>query len=62
MINTLAIILAAGSGLRFSETKPKQYCLLSDLTVLYHSVNAFLMHSSEDKVCVAIKEEDLDLY
>jgi len=38
------IILAAGSGQRFGNDTPKQYCALAGKSVLYHSVYTFLSH------------------
>jgi 2-C-methyl-D-erythritol 4-phosphate cytidylyltransferase len=37
-----AIIVAAGSGTRMNNSVPKQFLLLNNKTVLWHSLNAFL--------------------
>lgn len=62
MKNFYAIIVAAGRGRRFGGELPKQYCMLNDKTVLYHTVQAFLRHPEVKGVRVIIHPDDQDLY
>ncbi|MEM7748538.1 MAG: bifunctional 2-C-methyl-D-erythritol 4-phosphate cytidylyltransferase/2-C-methyl-D-erythritol 2,4-cyclodiphosphate synthase [Pseudomonadota bacterium] len=59
-----AVIVAAGRGSRATAATsgPKQYELLSDKTVLQHSIQPFLDHQSIDLVQVVIHPEDQSLY
>ena len=58
MMKNLALIVAAGSGVRFGGEVPKQYQLLNGQTVLEHSVQAFLEHPEIDGVRVVIAAKD----
>jgi 2-C-methyl-D-erythritol 4-phosphate cytidylyltransferase / 2-C-methyl-D-erythritol 2,4-cyclodiphosphate synthase len=62
MGSTYALVLAAGRGVRFGGTLPKQYLLLGGTSVLRHAVTAFLGHPRIDGVLVAIRPEDREIY
>ncbi len=59
-----AVIVAAGRGSRATAATsgPKQYELLSDKTVLQHSIQPFLDHPSIDIIQVVIHPDDQHLY
>jgi len=48
----IAVILSAGTGLRFKGTEPKQFLLLDGKPILYHSIIKFQEYSSIDKILV----------
>ncbi len=48
------IVAAAGMGVRFGSSVPKQFLLLKGKTVLYHSVHAMLSTNSIQEVVVAV--------
>jgi len=56
-INTIAIILASGIGQRFDKNKLKQYQIINDKAVIYHSVNMFNKNPKIDKVIVVINKK-----
>lgn len=58
----IAIIVAAGRGVRAGTTGPKQYQLLAGETVLSRTAKAFLDHPAVTAVRVIIHAEDHDLY
>lgn len=60
--STVALIVAAGSGVRAGGDMPKQYRLLAGRPVLAHSVAAFAAHPSVDRICVVIGEGQAPLY
>jgi 2-C-methyl-D-erythritol 4-phosphate cytidylyltransferase/2-C-methyl-D-erythritol 2,4-cyclodiphosphate synthase len=62
MVSTYALVLAAGRGVRFGGTLPKQYLPLGGTSVLRHAVNAFLDHPRIDGVLVMIRPEDRAVY
>src|SRR5688572_136962 len=51
---TVALIVAAGEGIRMGGGLPKQYRLLANKSVLRRSVEVFANHPLVDAVCVAI--------
>jgi len=59
---TIAIIVAAGRGVRAGSGGPKQYRPLAGETVLARSARAFLDHPAVDAVRVIIHADDHDLY
>jgi len=59
---TIAIIVAAGRGVRAGAGGPKQYRLLAGEAVLARTAKAFLAHKSVDAVRVIIHRDDDDLY
>ncbi|MAZ03239.1 MAG: bifunctional 2-C-methyl-D-erythritol 4-phosphate cytidylyltransferase/2-C-methyl-D-erythritol 2,4-cyclodiphosphate synthase [Sneathiella sp.] len=61
-MTTIALIVAAGKGLRSGMSFPKQYAEIAGKTILRRSIDAFLEHPSVDNVCVVISEADMALY
>ncbi len=59
---TIAIIVAAGRGVRAGGGGPKQYRPLAGRPVLAHTLDAFLQHPDIDGVRVIIHRDDDDLY
>jgi len=55
-MKVMAVIVAAGSGLRAGGEKPKQYQLLGDKPVLRHTLEAFITHPLIAKVITVIGE------
>ena len=60
--STLVLIVAAGRGRRFGGALPKQYAPLGGVTVLRHTLQAFLSHPRVQGVRVVIHPDDVDLY
>ncbi|MEM7068347.1 MAG: bifunctional 2-C-methyl-D-erythritol 4-phosphate cytidylyltransferase/2-C-methyl-D-erythritol 2,4-cyclodiphosphate synthase [Pseudomonadota bacterium] len=57
------VIVAAGRGERLGkEGGPKQYRLLSDKTILQHTIDCFAEHQSIHAIQVVIHADDRDLY
>ena len=56
-MNTVGVILAAGSGSRTGLSTPKQFLLLGGKTVLEHSVQTFHDHPCIDQVVIVTAEE-----
>lgn len=54
----IALIPAAGVGLRFGAGKPKQYVEIAGKTVLQHTLDVFLSHASIDKVALVLSPDD----
>ncbi len=52
-----AVIVAGGSGLRMGTETPKQFLLLNEKSVLWHSVNSFLNAYDDLKVIIVLPEE-----
>jgi len=61
-LNTAAIIVAAGRGLRAGGGIPKQYRQLDGEAVLLRSIRAFSTHPDIARVVVVLNPDDLDLY
>ncbi|MCB2052821.1 MAG: bifunctional 2-C-methyl-D-erythritol 4-phosphate cytidylyltransferase/2-C-methyl-D-erythritol 2,4-cyclodiphosphate synthase [Geminicoccaceae bacterium] len=61
-INTLAVIVAGGSGARFGSDRPKQYAHLQGRPILRHTVERFLAAPGIDAVQVVIAEGHRPLY
>lgn len=59
---TIALIVAAGRGVRAGAGGPKQYRQLAGRSVLSRTVEAFLGHSEISDVRVVIHHDDDDLY
>ncbi len=59
---TVALIVAAGRGLRAGGVIPKQYREVAGLTVLRRTLLAFLGHGAIDAVRVVIHPDDRTLY
>jgi len=60
MMLTSAIILASGSGQRFSGSQPKQFTKLAGLPVLVHTMKTFQSSASIDSIIVVCHESYLD--
>ncbi len=56
-METVAVILAAGSGSRTGFSTPKQFLLLGGKTVLEHSVQTFHDHPGIDQVVIVTSTE-----
>ena len=61
-LSTVALIVAAGRGLRAGGGVPKQYRTLAGEPLLRHTVRAFTSHPEVDGVCVVIHPDDRALY
>ena len=59
---TVALIVAAGRGVRLGPGVAKQYRKLDGRTVLYHAAAAFAGHPAVDHVAVVIGAGDRELY
>ena len=60
--NCVALIVAAGHGVRAGEGLPKQYRGIDGMPVLRRTVEAFAKHPAVDAVQVVISPEHLQLY
>ena len=60
IMETVAVILAAGSGSRTGLSTPKQFLPLGGKTVLEHSVQAFHDHPGIDQVVIVTSAEFMD--
>lgn len=58
----MALIVAAGSGTRAGEGRPKQYRLIGGKSVLAHAIDALSAHPAIDTVQVVIGEGQTALY
>jgi 2-C-methyl-D-erythritol 4-phosphate cytidylyltransferase len=59
-MSNIAIILAAGSGVRFGTESPKQFAKLAGKHVIEHTVEVFEKHPCIDRVIIVTKEEHID--
>jgi len=59
-METVAVILAAGSGSRTGLSTPKQFLLLGGKTVLEHSVQTFYNHPGIDQVVIVTATEFIE--
>lgn len=55
-----AVIVAGGSGQRMGATIPKQFLLLHNKTILWHSINAFIATFSDIEIIVVLPQEHLE--
>ena len=62
MIASVALIVAAGRGLRFGSERPKQYQLLGGRPVLRHALEAFARHPRIGAVAAVIHPDDRELF
>lgn len=53
-----ALIPAAGVGTRMEANRPKQYLHIAGVSILQHSVNAFLRHDQIHHVFVVVSRDD----
>jgi len=58
-MQTHAIIVSAGKGVRMNRPTPKQYLLLQGRPVLCHTVMAFNKCSEVDKIVLVVPEKDI---
>jgi len=61
-VRIIALIVAAGQGLRAGGVVPKQYQTIAGLPMLHHTVRRFAEHPRIDAVRVVIAAEHRDLY
>ena len=54
----IALIPAAGTGVRFGAGKPKQYVEINGKTVLQHTIGIFEKHPAVDLIAVVVSPED----
>jgi 2-C-methyl-D-erythritol 4-phosphate cytidylyltransferase len=54
-----AVIVAGGSGLRMGSNTPKQFLLLNNQPVLWHTINAFLQTYNDIKIILVLPQEHL---
>ena len=57
-LSIVAVVPAAGVGSRMQADRPKQYLEISGKTILEHTVEKLLTHTSVDKVIVDISDDD----
>ena len=64
MPKIIALITACGRGNRFHNSQgiPKQYLPLAGMTILRHSILAFLNHPKISDVICVIHPDDISLY
>ncbi len=55
----IALIVAAGSGLRMNNDIPKQFLLLKNKPVLYYSIKAFLDAYDDVEIILVLPEEHI---
>jgi len=60
--DTLAVIVAAGSGSRFGAELPKQFCRLAGRPVLMHTVDAFRHALPDARILLVLSEEAKKLW
>ncbi len=58
MLETVALIVAGGRGLRAGGDVPKQYQSIGGIPMLRRTIDAFLSHAAIDKVLVVIAVDD----
>jgi len=62
MAECVALVVAAGRGIRAGGGMPKQYRRLADRPVLAHCLGAFAQHRGIDAIRVVIHPDDRSLY
>jgi len=55
-----AIIVAGGTGTRMGAEKPKQFLLLNDHPILYHTLKSFLMSFEELDIVLVLPEDHIE--
>ena len=58
MAQRVALIVAAGAGVRMAQALPKQYLPLNERPMLWHSVSVLCSHAAIDYACVVLHPED----
>ncbi len=56
----VAVLVAAGSGVRLGASVPKAFCEVAGRTLLEHAIERFRSHPSVDGVCVVAPADHLD--
>ncbi|MFZ8899243.1 MAG: IspD/TarI family cytidylyltransferase, partial [Alphaproteobacteria bacterium] len=56
-----ALIMAAGSGVRFGGSIPKQFQPLAGVAPVRRALIAFRAHPKISSICVVVSEQDKDL-
>jgi 2-C-methyl-D-erythritol 4-phosphate cytidylyltransferase len=56
----IAVILSAGSGVRFNSTVPKQFLLLNGKPVIHYSLERFQKSDSVDSILVVSSPDNMD--
>ena len=59
-MKNIAIILASGTGTRFGNNIPKQFCKIKDKTVIEMSVEAFQKNNNIDEIIVVSNPEYIE--
>ncbi len=54
-----AVIVAGGSGVRMGITTPKQFLLLNNKPILWHTINAFLSVYNDIEIIIVLPKEHL---
>jgi 2-C-methyl-D-erythritol 4-phosphate cytidylyltransferase len=57
----IAIIVAGGSGIRMGADKPKQFLLLADKPLLWHTVKVFLTAYNDMEVIVVLPSDFMEM-
>ena len=60
LLKKFAVIVAAGSGTRMGSDMPKQFLLLKDKPVLWHTLNVFLKAFSDMEIILVVAKEFID--
>ena len=58
----IAIIPAAGKGVRFGGERPKQFTEIAGASVIIHTLRAFDLCPEIDALVVALRPEDVDIF
>jgi 2-C-methyl-D-erythritol 4-phosphate cytidylyltransferase len=61
-IKNIALISAAGSGIRFGSKTPKQYVSLKGNALLKHVIEKFIASNLIDKIVISINKKHINLY
>ncbi len=61
-VYTSAVIVAGGSGTRFSEETPKQFTLIDGIPVVAYSMMAFEKNRTVDEIVVVCRKGDEEYY
>lgn len=59
-MNTVAIIPAAGTGLRMGLDTPKQFLALDGVPIFVHTLRKFAASDAVDEILLAVRPADLD--
>ncbi len=59
---TAVVVAAAGSGSRFGDELPKQYCVVAGKPLIAHTLQRFIDHSGIGRVVVSISPDHEDLF